>query len=232
MKRGKLIVIDGTDGSGKATQTKLLFDKLKKNGQKAMIADFPQYGRKSASLVEEYLSGEFGSAEEVGPYRASVFYACDRYAASFKIKKFLDRGGIVISDRYVAANMGHQGGKIKSKEERKKYFKWLYDFEYEIFSIPKPDINIILHIDAALAQKLARSKRNKNYLKSKKRDIHEGDLRHLRDAEKIYTEIGKTFPGFAFIECAEKGKIMSKQKISDLIWKKVEKIIQAYGRQI
>lgn len=222
-KRGKFIVIDGTDGSGKATQTKLLVKRLKKEGHKIKELDFPQYGKKSAALVEEYLNGNYGTAQEVGPYRASIFYACDRYTASFQVKKWLSEGNIVISNRYVTANMGHQGGKIKNKKEREKYFKWLYDLEYNIFSIPKPDINLILHIDAAVAQKLVDSKEKRNYIKNGKRDIHENDLKHLRDAEKVYLEIARGFPGFQLVECTKGGSIMSKKEINDLVWNKLKK---------
>lgn len=169
MKKGKFIVIDGTDGSGKATQMKLLVKELRKKGYKVEVFDFPQYGKKSAGLVEEYLNGKYGSAQDVGPYRGSIFYACDRYAASFKIRKFLEEGKIVISNRYVTANMGHQGGKIKNPKERKRYFNWLYDLEYRIFEIPKPDLNIILHVDAAIAQKLVDNKGVRNYIKGNKK---------------------------------------------------------------
>ena len=226
MKKGKFIVIDGTDGSGKATQTKILVNKLRKKGYKIKVADFPQYGRKSAGLAENYLNGEYGQADAVGPYRASIFYACDRYDASFKIKKWLAEGNVVISNRYVTANMGHQGGKIKSKKARDKYFKWLYELEYKIFNIPKPDINIILHVDAAVAQLLVDSKEKRSYIKNgKKRDMHEKDLNHLRNAEKVYIEIAKPFSGFQFIECTRAGEIMSKSEIGELIWDKVKKII-------
>ncbi|MBI4778894.1 deoxynucleoside kinase, partial [Candidatus Falkowbacteria bacterium] len=146
--QGKFIVIDGTDGSGKATQTQLLAQRLERVGLNVAIADFPQYNTKSAGPVEEYLSGKYGSPEEVGPYQASIFYACDRYDASFKIKTWLAEGKIVISNRYVTANMGHQGGKISNLLEKKHFFDWLYQLEYEIFNIPRPDLNIILHVDA------------------------------------------------------------------------------------
>lgn len=224
-KRGKFIVIDGTDGSGKATQTELLIKRLKKAGYKVEMADFPQYGQKSAALVEEYLNGKYGSAEEVGPYRGSIFYACDRYAASFRIRKWLEQGKIIVANRYVTANMGHQGGKIKDSKKRKKYFKWLYDLEYNVFSIPKPDINLILHVDAFIAQKLVGHKEKRNYIKKGKRDIHEKDLKHLRDAEKVYLEIAKSFPKFKLIECTEGGSIMSIEKIGDLVWNSIKKII-------
>lgn len=227
MKKGKFIVIDGTDGSGKATQTEILVKRLKKSGRKVEVVDFPQYGKKSAGLVEEYLNGKYGSAQSVGPYRASIFYAVDRYDASFKIKKWLKEGKIVVSNRYVTANMGHQGGKIKSVAERKKYFSWLYDLEYKIFGIPKPDLNIILHVDAAVAQKLVNKKEKRGYIRgNKKKDLHEKDLKHLRDAEKVYLEIAKNFSGFSLIECTEKGKIMSKDEIADLVWEKIKKIIK------
>lgn len=226
-KKGKFIVIDGTDGSGKATQMELLVKNLKKAGHQVKIFDFPQYGKKSASFVEKYLNGGYGSAQEVGPYRASIFFACDRYDASFKIKKYLKEGKVIISNRYVTANMGHQGGKIKDLRERKNYFKWLYDLEYRIFRIPKPDLNIILHVDAAVAQKLVDNKKKRNYIKGKKkRDLHENDLKHLQNAEKVYLEIARTFPNFSLIKCTENNNIMTQEKISKLVLKEVKKIIK------
>lgn len=224
-EKGKFIVIDGTDGSGKATQTKLLIERLKKEKYKVEMADFPQYGQKSATLVEEYLNGKYGSAQEVGPYRGSIFYACDRYAASFKIKKWLDEGKIVITNRYVTANMGHQGGKIKDFKKRKKYFEWLYDLEYNIFAIPKPDINLILHVDAAVAQLLVDKKEKRQYIKKGTRDIHEKDIKHLRDAEKVYLEIARSFPNFELIECTKDKYLMTIDEIGYLVWNKVKKII-------
>lgn len=222
-KKGLLIVLDGADGSGKATQAKILASKLTEEGYKVEKLNFPQYGAKSAGLVEEYLNGNFGAAQEVGPYRASVFYACDRYAASFKIRKWIEDGRIIICDRYVAANMGHQGGKITSRSERKKYFKWLHNLEYNIFSIPKPDINFILHIDARIAQKMVDLKEKRSYIKKGKRDMHENDLKHLCDAEKVYLEIAKNFPNFELIECIRNGIVMSREEIGDLIWKMLKK---------
>ncbi len=222
-KKGLFIVFDGIDGSGKTTQVKLLVGRLKKEGYGVEKLDFPQYGKKSAVLVEEYLNGEFGAAKDVGPYRASIFYACDRYAASARIKRWLRAGRIVVSDRYVTANMGHQGGKISSVRERKKFFKWLFDLEYNLFSVPKPDINVILHVDAAVAQKLVARTKKRRYIKKGKKDIHESDLRHLRDAEKTYIEIAKIFSGFSLIECMKNGRIMTRREISDLIWNKLKK---------
>ena len=223
MKQGKFIVIDGTDGSGKATQTDLLVNKLKQNNYPVETISFPQYKNKSAGLIEEYLNSKYGLADKVGAYRASVFYAVDRYDASFKIKKWLDQGKIVIADRYVAANMAHQGGKIKNQAERKKYFDWLYNFEYKIFQIPKPDLNIILHVDAKIAQKLVDNKKHRDYIHGKKRDIHEAALEHLKNAEKVYLEIANAYPDFVLIKCMENNQIMSREKIHELIWREVKK---------
>ncbi len=122
---GKFIVIEGTDGSGKGTQTKLLTEKLAQMRVPFEMTDFPQYGKPSAFFAEKYLRGEYGTAEEVGAYRGSLFYALDRYDKSFDIRKWLAEGKTVISNRYVSANMGHQAGKIKNRAAREKFLKWL-----------------------------------------------------------------------------------------------------------
>ena len=225
-KKGLFIVFDGTDGSGKATQTGLLVKKLKKERHKVEKIDFPQYGKKSAALVEEYLSGKYGTAERVGPYRASIFYACDRYAASNRIRKWLEDGKIVIANRYVTANMGHQGGKIKDLLERKKYFEWNYNLEYNILGIPRPDVNLILHVTPEISQQLVDKKDEREYLHGKKRDIHEDDLNHLKDAEEAYLNIAEIYPEFKVIECVKNGKIMPKDQIHDIIWQEVKKYLK------
>lgn len=222
---GKFIVLDGPDGSGKATQTTLLANKLKYAGFDVAIADFPQYGKKSAGSVEEYLNGKYGPAEEVGPYRGSIFYALDRYDASFQIKEWLEDGKIVISNRYVTANMGHQGGKIKDPEERRRFYEWLYELEYEIFDIPKPDLNIILHVDAELAQTLISAKDTRKYIERGDRDMHEADTEHLINAERTYLEMVEMYPDFTLIECVRDGQIMPREEINYLLWKEVMKVI-------
>jgi dTMP kinase len=224
MEKGLFIVIDGTDGSGKATQLKILSEKLQTLGYQVETADFPRYGQKSAGLVEEYLAGNFGSATEVGPYRGSVFYAVDRYAASFEIRRWLAEGKIVISNRYVAANLCHQGGKIKDNKERSEYFKWLDNLEYNIFNIPRPDLNLILHVPAAVAQGLAEARAKQTGLA--KQDIHETDLQHLEDAERVYLEVANTFPGFTLVECAQDGQIMPIEKIAEKVLEAVKENLE------
>lgn len=223
---GKFIVFEGIDGSGKSTQLKILAERLKKEGYDTVSIDFPQYGQKSAGLVEEYLNGKYGTPLSVGPYRASIFYACDRYDASFRIREWLKQGKIVISDRYFASNVGHQGGKIKNKNERKKFIKWLHDLEFDIFGIPKPDLTFILKVPPEISQPLTgkitdkeKSAKKKSYLGRKKMDIHEKDLTHLVQAEKSYLEAVKEFPrDFTVIDCLKDGRLLSPDLIHQKVW--------------
>lgn len=222
MPKGLFIMLEGTDGSGKNTQTELLLKKLKKDGYQAEQINFPQYGQRSAAMVEDYLNGKFGTAEQVGPYRASILYAIDRYAAKKKINHWLRQGKIVISNRYVASNLGHQGGKILDDKQRKKYFAWNYDLEYNIFCIPKPDINIILHVTPEISQQLVDKKENRGYLNGKKRDIHEDDLEHLRRAEQTYLQLTSLYPEFTIIECVKNNKILPIDTIQKKIWQQIK----------
>lgn len=231
MSRGKFIVIEGGDGSGKGTQFEILIKKLRKLELKFTTQDFPQYEKESSYFVRQYLTGEYGQADDIGPYKGSVFYALDRFQASFRIRQALDQGAIVISNRYVASNMAHQGGKIRFKRDRLGYFKWLSNFEYKIMGIPKPDLNIVLHVEAKAAQQLVDSKNKRDYidnssLANKKRDIHEDNLDHLKKAEKVYTEICELFPEeFRRIECMGEDGILSIEEVSDLIWQNVEPLL-------
>ncbi len=230
-QKGKFIVIDGTDGSGKGTQTQLLIEELKVNGFEVEMADFPQYGQKSAGMVEEYLNGKFG---QVGPQAASIFYAVDRFDASFKIRQWLEEGKVVVSNRYVTANAGHQGGKIADDIERHKFFRWLNNLEYDIFGIPKPDLNVILYMPAEIAQKLVDQKaaEQRAYAEGKKRDLHEADLDHLKNAERVYLEIARLFPNTKLVECVTKSEqakydvpcVLSPQEVHNKVWELVRRI--------
>ncbi len=221
---GKLIVLDGTDGSGKTTQTKLLVEELTTAGYPVEMADFPQYGKKSAGLVEEYLNGKYG---QVGPKAASIFYAIDRFDAAFQIRQWLAEGKIVVSNRYVTASAGHQGGKIADSIDRRNYFRWLNDLEYEIFAIPKPDLNIILHVPAEMAQELVdkKSQAERAYAGGKKRDLHEEDLEHLKSAEQVFIEIANLFPNTKLVECVQKGALLTPQEVHNKVWELVRRIV-------
>jgi len=232
MKRGKFFVFEGIDGCGKSTQTKLLEKYFKQKGYIVEKIDFPQHGEKSSGMVDEYLAGKYGEAKDVGPYVASIFYACDRYDASFKIRKWLEEGKIVVSDRYLVSNIGHQGGKIKDLKNWRKYVKWLYELEYGLFKIPKPDYTFILKTSPEFSLKLAhnitdtqKQARREAYLgSSNKQDIHEKDKSHLTDALSSYLRVAKEFPkDFKVIECLKNNELFPPGIINQKIIKILEK---------
>jgi len=222
--KGVFVVIEGTDGTGKATQTQKLVEYLKKEEKPVETFDFPQYGQPSCHFVESYLNGRYGT--DINPYTASLFYALDRYAASIKIRQALSEGKIVVSNRYVASNMGHQGGKIDDSGKRQEYFKWNEDIEYSILGIPRPDLNIILHVPAEIAQNLVDQKGNRAYVGGQKRDLHEKDITHLKRAEQVYLEMTKLFPkNFILISCMDKDRLMSIDEIHAKIVDVVKKLL-------
>ena len=153
--QGKLIVITGIDGSGKTVQTKLIYARLLREKHAVVTTDFPQYGKTFfAEMVIKYLKGEYGSADSVSPYLAALLYAGDRWEAKEQINNWLREGRIIISNRYVCDNMAHQGGKIHAPEEKNKFIQWLDNLEHHIFGIPRPDLNILLHVPVEIAYKL------------------------------------------------------------------------------
>lgn len=216
---GKLIALEGTDGSGKATQTQLLLEKFRKERYKVTSLSFPQYGKKSAGLVEEYLAGSYGKSNEVNPYAASLFYALDRFDISSEIKRLLNLDFTILLDRYVDSNAGHQGGKITDGKERKKFLAWLYKIEYKILNIPKPDFVIILHLPAEIGQSLVKNK--------SKKDGHEQNLAHLKNAESSYLWLAQKFPkDHIVIECMENNKLLPPEKIHERVWEQIKKIFK------
>ena len=197
-KVGRLIVIDGTDWSGKKTQIALLEQHLKDQWYDVEKIDFPQYGHKSAGLVEDYLNGKYGQADEVTPYQGSLFYALDRYEASFTMKKWLAEGKVVLCDRYVSANMWHQAWKIEDIHERDVFLDWVQDLEYNILNIPKPDFNIFLYVDPEMSRNLALKVQKPNMDKAK--DIHENSSDHMRKASEAFLYVSKKY-GWKQINC-------------------------------
>lgn len=197
--KGKIIVLDGVDASGKATQAKILVEKLLKKGYKAKLVSFPDYNSPSSALVKMYLNGEFGSnPEEINPKAISACYALDRFASTFKWKKFYESGGILVMDRYTSSNMIHQAAKIVSVKEKEAFLKWLYDFEYNILGIPKPDKVIFLEMPPEVSEKLlAERKENKSATK----DIHEKNKKFLEDSYKNAILVSD-FYGWKTIHCA------------------------------
>ncbi|MDP1619421.1 MAG: thymidylate kinase [Candidatus Moranbacteria bacterium] len=229
MREGKFIVIDGTDGSGKATQTKLLVSKLRKNKFKVKTIDFPRYyDNFFGKFIGECLAGEYGDFLALNPRIASIVYAADRFESSKGIKQWLASGNIVIADRYASSNQIHQGGKIQDEKERKKFQKWLEEMEFGVFAIPKPDAIIYLDVPVEITQKLLAGEDGsykKRYLKGRK-DAAENDVAHLQDAKDSAIKMIKKNNNWQKIICVKNGQLMSIGEIGDAIWNKVEKIVK------
>lgn len=212
---GKLFVIEGADGTGKSTQFRMLESRLRSEGRDVAIFKLPQYGKKSAGPVEEYLAGAYGAdAVAISPYAASLLYAVDRYDASFAIRDAIERGMVVLLDRYVDSNVGHQGGKITDLEERKRFVAWLYDTEYRRMAIPEPDMVCILHLPHALRETLIRARAKSG----ESADIHETDRAHMRAASDAYAWLAREFPErHTLIDCAANNEVLSKEAIHERI---------------
>ena len=219
MLPGKLVVIDGTDGSGKGTHSGMLIERLKSEGKDVLLSDFPQYRQPSAYFVEKYLRGEYGALETMGAKKASLFYALDRYDASFAMRKRLSEGTIIISNRYVSSNMGHQAGKIEDPVLRAECIEWLKEIEYGILELPKPDVNILLYVPPEVGQQLVDKKAQREYMQGGRRDIHEADITHLRQASTSYLEVAKN-EGWKVIDCMLPlgGSLRTKEDIHEEIY--------------
>lgn len=219
MKKGKMLVFEGLDGSGKQTQSQLLFERLKENGYPVMKVSYPRYDNESSALVRMYLRGEFGdNPNEISPYICSTFYAVDRYA-SYKqdYEQFYNNGGIVIADRYTTSNMLHQASKIQNTVERQKFLDWLYDFEFNLYKLPVPDLVFFLDLSVADTFNLTKNRANK-ITGEQKKDIHESNAVHLNSAHDIAYELIKKYQWIQ-IKCIIDNKIRTIQDISDEIFK-------------
>ena len=189
--KGKLFVIEGVDGSGKATQTDLLYQALQNEGKTVRKISFPNYDSPSSSLIKMYLNGEFGTdPQAVNAYATSVFFAVDRFA-SFRTDwhSFYEDGGIIIADRYVTSNLVHQAGKIEDVAEKERYIQWLSHLEYDIFGLPRPDCVIFLDMPPAYSLRL-RQQRN-TVKQGLTHDIHEEDQGYLYQAYENATAIAQ-----------------------------------------
>ncbi len=223
--QGTFIVIEGTDGSGKGTQFKRLISRLENEGYEVETFDFPQYEQQSSYFVREYLNGKYGTADEVGPYTGSLFYALDRYEAAPRIRQALDEGKIVLANRFTGSNMAHQGTKFANAAQRKGYFIWLDNLEFQMLGIPRPDKSIVLRVPAEIAQQLVDTKDERTYT-DKKRDIHEADLSHLKRAVEVYDDLCQLFPkDFLRIDCVRSNKLMTIDQVEDMVWNTVQPLL-------
>ena len=221
---GKLIVIEGVDASGKATQTKLLYEYLREKTKDVIKVEFPDYESPSSSLVKMYLSGQFGeNADDVNPYVASTFFAADRFA-SYKTKweKLYNDGFMVVADRYVTANMIHQASKFEKKEDKEKFIDWLSEFEYGLYNLPKPDIKIFLDVPPHISEELMRERLNK-FSGEEEKDIHERDKNYLFKTYENAKFVAENY-GFNIINCVKDEKLRSIEDIQNEIRKIVDEI--------
>ena len=222
---GKLIVIEGTDSSGKETQTKRLFEKLEEKGLKVKKISFPNYDSPACEPVKMYLSGAFGEdAMKVNPYPVSTMYAIDRYA-SFKTdwEKFYNEDGIIVTDRYVTSNMVHQASKIRDLDEKKKYLNWLEDLEYEKMGIPRPDLVIFLNMPTDMAIRLMAERKNK-ITGEEKKDIHERDKEYLKESHANACKIANIY-NWKEIKCNDGERIKTIEEIGEEVFSLVEEVV-------
>lgn len=224
MNKGLFIVIEGSDGSGKGTQHKLLTERLKAAKWPLLVVDFPQYGQPSAELVEIYLNNGFGDATELDPRLSATLFAIDRLAAKKKIESALQKGMLVLANRFTASNMAHQGSKMPTSQERVAFFRWLHNLEHTIMGIPEPNYHFVLHVPARIAQERVLKKAKRNYT-SKKLDGHEANLDYLTKTEQTYVDLVKTFPNnFTLVDCMKGNKELSPQEIHEHIWQQLQEL--------
>ena len=224
MPKGKLITIEAGDGSGKATQTKALYDRLQSEGYNVMKVEYPDYDSDSSALVKMYLGGAFGDkAQAVDAYGASAFFAVDRYASfHMKWKQAYEGGAIIIADRYTTSNMVHQAVKLTDDNEREMFLNWLWDFEFSKLKLPVPDVVVYLDMDPDVSDQLiaARAKSDS----SRGKDIHEKDRDYLHRCHEAYGWVADKY-GWKRIGCCSGGRVRSIEEIHADVYEAVRTFI-------
>ncbi len=219
---GKLIVFEGTDGSGKATQSELLCRRLETEDRPFRKITFPRYGKPSAAMVEEYLHGNLGKHPgDVNAYAASLFYAMDRYA-SWKQDwgTFYEDGGLIVADRYTTSNAVHQASKLP-EGERKAYLDWLFDLEYRLLGLPAPDLVVYLDMPTELTEKMMRKREAASGTQA---DIHEQDKAYLRRCRENANEVARLC-GWTVIRCGRDGAPRTIEDIQGEVWEQVRTLL-------
>ena len=220
---GKLIVIEGTDGSGKSTQFKLLTEAVAASGREFQKLVFPQYKEESSALIRMYLGGQFGDKpSDVNAYAASAFYAVDRYASYKKVwGEWYENGGLVLSDRYTTSNAVHQASK-EPEETRGEFLRWLYEFEYDKLGLPRPDLTIYLDVPTEYTEKLMRSREAATGTHA---DIHEQDLTYLATCRRMGRAAAEYY-GWTVIHCVRDGAMRSIEDIHQEIYSHVKACLE------
>lgn len=219
---GKLIVLEGTDGSGKATQTAALLERLQREHIDCRKIEFPRYQEESSALIREYLRGDFGDKpSDVNAFAASTFYAVDRYASYQQDwGAYYRQGGLVIADRYTTSNAVHQGSKLRGTE-RTDFFDWLFDYEYRLLGLPKPDM--VIYLDVPVDQ-TEQNMHRREAQTGTTADIHERDDGYLRACREAAKEAAKRF-GWKNIACTKDGAMRSIEEIHEDVYRAVKEVL-------
>jgi len=215
---GKLIVIEGTDGSGKSTQFSLLTQRLEQENRSFRRLVFPRYSEESSALIRMYLGGQFGTnPSDVNAFAASAFYAVDRYA-SYKQDwgKWYEEGGLVLSDRYTTSNAVHQASK-ETGEKQAEFLNWLYEFEYDKLGLPRPDLIVYLDVPTDFTEKLMRNREAETNTKA---DIHEKDMAYLATCRQTGRAAAEHY-GWTVIRCVKDGQMRTIEDIHQEIYRHV-----------
>ena len=222
MSKGKLIVFEGTDGSGKATQSKLLSERLQQEGFDCRALTFPRYGKPSAAPLEEYLHGAYGShPEAVNAYAASTFFAVDRYASYQQDwGKYYESGGILVADRYTTSNAVHQASKLP-EGERQAFLKWLFDFEYRLLQLPEPTLVFYLDVPTEITEKMMRCREAQTNTTA---DIHEQDDGYLRACRRAAQKTAEEC-AWHCIDCSQNGEMRNAGDIHEEIYRCVRELL-------
>lgn len=220
--KGTLIVLEGTDGSGKSTQFARLCQRLEEEGYPFRRLVFPQYQEESSALIRMYLAGEFGEKPgDVNPYAASAFYAVDRYASWKKDwQTWYEEGGLVLADRYTTSNAVHQAAKLP-EGERADYLEWLFDLEYRRLELPEPDLVIYLDLPVEISGQMLHLRQEATHTQA---DIHERDEAYLRRCRESAAEIVRRF-GWRRIDCSRNGGIRTPEDIHREVWTLVSALL-------
>lgn len=225
-KKGKLVVIDGTDGSGKGTQTELILKYLEKQGKKHKYIDFPRYHTSfHGKMVARYLTGEFGGLNAASPYLTSLFYALDRLTARDEMVDWLEEGNIVVANRYTTSSMAFQSARVP-KQEQEKFLKWLKEMEYKEHKLPREDLVLFLYVPVEISQKLLEKKEGKQrrYAKGKKKDVYEADVKYQKDVLDLYLKLAKKNKQWEVVKCVDsRGKLLSIEKVHEKILRILKK---------
>ena len=220
---GKLIVFEGTDGTGKSTQFALACRRLEQDGVQFESIKFPQYDEPSSALIKMYLAGEFGKdPEKISPYAASTFYAVDRYAGYQRVwKDFYQQGGLMVCDRYTTSNAVHQGSKLHGQAQT-DFFTWLYDLEYDKMGLPRPDLVLCLDMPTEMAH-LLREKRDTQGVGEA--DIHEGAEAYLARCRET-ARLASAHYGWTLISCVKDGRLRSIEDIHEEIYRHIQACLE------